>query len=166
MSGENASTIDTLMELRSTSDFLDEDQTEVTNAALHAFRYFSAVVTAILLAVGLCGNMLTICAMTSREYWSKPYSRFVVALAVSDACVMAMVPFNKTIVRQLLQYDVRSFSDHSCRFFYWAFRMAKITSSWMIVAITSERYNYVQHNFVQRIRILSVKLFFAYIFTS
>ena len=168
MSGENASTIDTLMELRSTSDFLDEDQTEVTNAALHAFRYFSAVVTAILLAVGLCGNVLTICAMTSREYWSKPYSRFVVALAVSDACVMAMVPFNKndcssaaTVRRQIVQRPLMPFlllgvshgeddvfMDNCCH--------------------NKRKVYYVQHYFVQRIRILAVKLllFFAYIFTS
>lgn len=119
------------------------DVTETSSApAVNLLRDVFIVATAILFIVGLSGNSLTVCVMTTRGFWSKPYSRFVVALAVSDACVNCMVPFNKNSVRQLLHFDVRSLTNHSCRFFYWAWRMAKITSSWMIVSITIERYTH------------------------
>ena len=42
--------------------------------------------------------------------------------------------------RQLLGVDIRSFTDAGCKTFYWSWRMAKMTSSWLVVFICIERY--------------------------
>ena len=67
-------------------------------------------------------------------------SRILIALAVSDTLLIVLLPFNKLFVRQLLGVDIRALSDTGCKMFFWAFRTAKMTSSWLVVLISIERF--------------------------
>ena len=93
----------------------------------------------ILLVVGLFGNVMSIVVMTRTEFRRMTMSIILIALAFSDTLLIIMQPNNKPFVRRLLTTDLRSYSVISCKIFYWFFRTAKMTSSWLIVLIACER---------------------------
>ena len=93
----------------------------------------------VLLAVGLFGNGMSIVVMTRKEFRKMTMTIILIALAFSDSLLIIMQPNNKPYVRRFLGTDLRSYGIISCKIFYWFFRTAKMTSSWLIVLIASER---------------------------
>jgi hypothetical protein len=93
----------------------------------------------LLLIVGLFGNIASIVVMTRKEFRNMTMSIIIVALALSDTLLIIMQPHNKPYVHQFITTDLRSYNIISCKTFYWFFRTAKMTSSWLIVLISMER---------------------------
>ena len=77
--------------------------------------------------------------MTRHEFKTMTMSILIIALSISDTVLIIMQPNNKQYVRKFLATDVRSYNAESCKAFYWFFRTAKMTSSWLIVLISMER---------------------------
>ena len=104
------------------------------------FRYVSYVFLPILVITGICGNIVTIRVMLAKEFRSMCVSVFLIALALSDTVVIFVSTLNKHLVRSLMGVDVRSFDVIGCRVFFWAYRTAKMLSSWIVVFICVERF--------------------------
>ena len=98
------------------------------------------VVTPTILLVGLFGNTMTILTVSSKSFSDLTSRLILIALAISDTTLIALQPFNKLFVRKLIGYDVRALSAGGCKFFFWLFRTAKMTSSWLIVILCFERF--------------------------
>ena len=101
--------------------------------------HMSYIIIPTFLVVGVCGNTMTIVVMRSRSFRGLTTSYILIALAISDTIQNILLPFNKGFVRALLGVDIRSLSDLGCVLYFWAFRVSKMTSSWLIVLISLER---------------------------
>ena len=106
-----------------------------------AIAYVGYVSVPLFFVVGIGGNLMSIVVMRSKFFRVFPVSFVLIALAISDTILNALLPFNKLFVRQLLGFDVRAaVSDEGCQAFFWAYRTAKMTSSWLVVLICAERF--------------------------
>ena len=90
--------------------------------------------------VGITGNSFSLRIMFHEKFRHKSSSLILRALAVSDTTLLCMLPFNKRFVRVLLGTDIRSLTDVGCKMFFWTWRNAKMTSSWLVVFISVERF--------------------------
>ena len=127
---------------------LDENQSgTVTSQAqdtayhLEVIQHINYFLVPFLLLVGITGNICTILVMRSKRFRGMVVSEILVALATSDAVVNVLLPHNRLFVRRILGVDIRSLNEVTCKMFFWAFRVSKITSSWLVVCIASERYS-------------------------
>ena len=101
--------------------------------------HYSAVLVPVILLVGLFGNTMTIIVMSSNHFKNTTMSRILIALSCSDTALILMSPFNKNWFQQIIPLDPRSLSNVSCKTFFWAWRVSKMTSSWLVVLISIER---------------------------
>ena len=116
-------------------------QSDENGTAKDGHKILAGYVTVpVLLVIGLFGNFMSIVFMTRQEFSKMPMRIIIIALAISDTIVIIMHPHNKPYVRSFLGADVRSYNVTSCKVFYWFFRTAKMTSSWLIVLISMERF--------------------------
>lgn len=67
-------------------------------------------------------------------------SRILTVLAISDMTISFLHPFNRPITIKLAKLDIRSYSEIGCKVFFWFWKTAKMTSSWFVVMITTERF--------------------------
>ncbi|KAK3599349.1 hypothetical protein CHS0354_009848 [Potamilus streckersoni] len=104
---------------------------------LHFIGY---VMVPFLLAVGLCGNCLTVAIIRRSYFLSSTVRIFLIALALSDTTFILTFPFNKQFVHTMLGMDIRALTVSGCKAFFCFFRSAKICSSWLVVAISIERF--------------------------
>ena len=102
--------------------------------------YAGYVFVPMFLFMGVVGNALTIRIMLTKGFRTMPVSKVLIALSVSDLIVNILFPFNKPFVRQIMDTDIRAVSNAGCKFFFWAYRNFKFTSSWMVVLISTERF--------------------------
>jgi hypothetical protein len=102
--------------------------------------YAGYVFVPLLFVLGIVGNSLTVIIMMTREFRGMPVSKLLIALSVSDTLVNLLFPFNKPFMRVLMGSDVRALSSAGCKLYFWAYRHAKTTSSWMVVLISCERF--------------------------
>lgn len=98
------------------------------------------IISPTLTIAGLFGNILTVIIMAKKKF-QKLNSRFLLtSLAVSDSVYLIVQLFNKSTMREALGMDIRALSDVGCKFFFWACKTAKMSSSWLIVVICIERF--------------------------
>ncbi|KAK2161735.1 hypothetical protein LSH36_110g00026 [Paralvinella palmiformis] len=93
-----------------------------------------------LLILGVGGNLLIIKVMTSASFKTLAVSKMFIAMSLSDIVVNLLLPFNKPFVRHIIGIDIRALSSGGCKLFFWTYRFAKTTSSWLVVLITMERF--------------------------
>ncbi|KAK2159470.1 hypothetical protein LSH36_152g01027 [Paralvinella palmiformis] len=98
------------------------------------------ILTPLLLLLGGFGNSLTIIVMRSATFRRLPVSKLLMAMSLSDVVLNLMLPLNKSFVHHMIGIDVRALSSGGCKLFFWINRLAKTTSSWLIVLITVERF--------------------------
>ena len=98
------------------------------------------VLVPLFLILGLFGNFMTIVVMNGKNFRSMTSSLILTAVSISDTALIIMLPFNKKFVLANLPSDPRSVSLMSCKLFFWFWRTAKMTSSWLIVLISIERF--------------------------
>ena len=119
----------------------DDVQSGEDGTAKDGHKILAGYVTVpVLLVIGLLGNLMSIVVLTRREFSNMTMRIIIIALAISDTILIIMHPHNKPYVRSFLGADVRSHDLTSCKVFYWFFRTAKMTSSWLIVLISMERF--------------------------
>ena len=113
--------------------------TVVQNAPQDSFHY-SMVYVPTLLLLGLFGNSMTLLVVSSQDFSHMAMSDILIALSLSDSALIIMSPLNKSFFLRLLPLDPRSLSLIGCKLFFWAWRTAKMTSSWLVVLISLERF--------------------------
>lgn len=123
----------------SSNSLQQNEKEEAILGLVQAFEYLGYIMVPLLFVIGIGGNVVTIMIMCTQYFRKLPVSEILIALALSDTAVNMMLPFNRTFVRRLLGIDVRSLSEGGCRLFYWSYRVAKTTASWMIVLVSTER---------------------------
>ena len=106
----------------------------------HNFYLAEYVVTPTILLVGLFGNTMTVLTLSSKAFSNLTLRFILIAISLSDTTLIVLQPFNKLFVRELIGYDARALSAGGCKFFFWLFRTAKMTSSWFIVILCFERF--------------------------
>ena len=115
------------------------NQTNQLSPQKIAFEYAMVIVT-LFLVLGLFGNLMTINVMNRKHFHRLTSSLILTSLSVSDTVLIIMLPFNKKFFLAVLPVDPRSLPSASCKTFYWFWRTAKITSSWLVVLISLERF--------------------------
>ena len=94
----------------------------------------------VLFVFGVVGNVITIRVMASPAYRNMPVSKLLMALSLSDILVNVLVLFNQPFSRGQFGLDVLASSSAGCVVFFWAYRFSRLTSSWMVVMISCERF--------------------------
>ena len=103
------------------------------------WHYLGYVSVPALLVVGVCGNTMTIIVMRDSQFKSNPFSYILIALALSDTTLNILSPLTRQFVREMVGRDIRATNTVTCVTFFWFWRMSKMTSSWLVVAISVER---------------------------
>lgn len=104
------------------------------------FYLAGIIITPTVLIIGVFGNTMAILTVSSRSFADLTSRYILTALACSDTTLILMQPFNKMFVQELFGFDARASSPGGCKFFFWLFRTAKMTSSWLIVILCFERF--------------------------
>lgn len=104
------------------------------------FYLAGIIITPTVLIIGVFGNTMAIMTVSSRSFADLTSRYILTALACSDTTLILMQPFNKMFVQELFGFDARASSPGGCKFFFWLFRTAKMTSSWLIVILCFERF--------------------------
>ena len=142
-----ASTCDTELALttktpqpsNSTELALSTKAPQSADSNLDKLLYLGKVMVPSLLVVGVTGNCMSVIIMRRPSFRAMTMGHVLISLAVSDTTLILMFPFNKTFIMDLLGLDVRGISYYGCKFFFWLWRTAKMTSSWLVVIISLER---------------------------
>ncbi len=98
------------------------------------------VTVPLFLLIGVFGNTLTVIIMNQKSFRKMGISVVLIALAVSDTTLNLMVPFTKRFFLVAVGYDPKALSDVGCKAFFWFWRTAKMTSSWLVLLIAIERF--------------------------
>lgn len=104
------------------------------------FYLAGIIITPAVLIIGVFGNTMAVLTVSSRSFADLTSRYILTALACSDTTLILMQPFNKMFVLKLFGFDARASSAGGCKFFFWLFRTAKMTSSWLIVILCFERF--------------------------
>lgn len=107
---------------------------------LDSLQYVNFVLLPTFLILGLTGNTLTIIIMNTKRYNRLTSGLILMALAISDTCLLLTQPFNKMFVMKVIGYDARALSEVGCKLFFVFFKSGKMTSSWFIVFLCFERF--------------------------
>ena len=93
----------------------------------------------ILFLIGITGNILITAVLCHMKFWQKPTLYFLLCLAIEDMVVLC-TGLSRYWVREVFNYDVRTYSDFGCKvnlfMIYWSMDM----SSWTLVCVVLERY--------------------------
>ena len=85
--------------------------------------YASYITVPTLSVVGLAGNIFVVVVVAAaKDLRRLSVTYLMLALAVSDAVVCVLYPFQNTSFRRMLGYDIRSVSTLACKIFSWSFR--------------------------------------------
>ena len=115
----------------------------------------------LILVIGLFGNIITVSVMQRKSFEKHLFRYMLTALAVSDSILVVLAPFNKLFVMEWLGFDFRSYSQLTCKTFFFFWRNAKMTSSWFIVLVSIERFIAVWFPFKSRQLITKKFLLFS-----
>ena len=98
------------------------------------------IAVSLIIIIGIPGNILSIIVINQKYFRRQSISLVLTCLAISDASLLLVFTFNKKFMMEFVGKNVRALSQQGCVFFFWVFRTSKMTSSWMIVLISVERF--------------------------
>ena len=107
---------------------------------LTGIMYFSFVMSAILVVLGLFGNIATILVMQKPSFKSKAHSIFLTMLAFYDSICLISLCLTKGCILFLFGIDMASVNDVVCKVIQFIFSTAQLGSVWVIVLICIERF--------------------------
>ena len=121
------------------------NNTEFTTAMppadyLTGIMYFSFVMSAILVVLGLFGNITTILVMQKPSLKSTAHSIFLTMLAFYDSICLISLCLTKGCILFLFGIDMASVNDVVCKVIQFVFSTAQLGSVWVIVMICIERF--------------------------
>ena len=107
---------------------------------LPAAMYISFSLSAVLLIVGLFGNITTIFIMQRNPFKSTAHGVYMSALAVYDSMCLVILAFSKSSFSYLFGFDLNSLNVVICKSSQYFFSAAKVGSSGLVVLICIERF--------------------------
>ena len=107
---------------------------------LSAVMYISFVLSAVLVIVGLFGNITTIFIMQRNPFKSTAHGVYMSALAVYDSMCLVILAFSKNSLSYLFGFDLNSLNVAICKISQYLFSAAKVGSSGLVVLICIERF--------------------------
>ena len=154
-SAQNSASNESLFTVEATSPFPEGYTTQPVNntessplpTSYDVWAYIGFVTVPLLFVVGIVGNIFTVIIMRDEEFKKNVTSYILIALALSDLIVNFMYPFNKQFVRTLIGRDIRALSTFGCHFFFSLWRTVKMSTSWLVVLISVERFIAVVYPF-------------------
>ena len=155
VSTQNSASNESLFTAEATSPFPEGNTTQPVNntessplpISYDVWAYIGFVTAPLLFVVGIVGNIFTVIIMRDEEFKKNVTSYILIALALSDLIVNFMYPFNKQFVRTLIGRDIRALSTFGCHFFFSLWRTVKMSTSWLVVLISVERFIAVVYPF-------------------
>ncbi|KAH9492967.1 hypothetical protein Btru_023958 [Bulinus truncatus] len=99
---------------------------------------YPSVISPILLTLGTVGNILTIIVWSRRDMRSSQATVYLVALSVADILVLN-AGLLRHFVREICGFDIRKFSEASCKINTILVYTSLDVSVWILVAFTLER---------------------------
>ena len=155
VSTQNSASNESLFTVEATSPFPEDNTTHPVNntessplpTSYDVWAYIGFVTVPLLFVVGIVGNIFTVVIMRDEEFKKNVTSYILIALALSDLIVNFMYPFNKQFVRTLIGRDIRALSTFGCHFFFSLWRTVKMSTSWLVVLISVERFIAVVYPF-------------------
>ena len=90
--------------------------------------------------LGTIGNILAICVMSRQSFKPMAISRIIRMLGVCDTLYLLVSMCHHSWFNTLIDIDIRSSSDTSCKTFMWFTTTSAIISVWMIVLLTIYRF--------------------------
>ena len=93
----------------------------------------------ILLLLGIGGNILSIVVLSRPDLRKSATSVFLIALAVADSLFLITGLLKHWLV-PLIDFDVRKINDTSCKVHVMMTYVARYTTRWVLVCLSSERY--------------------------
>ena len=155
VSTQNSASNENLFTVEATSPFPEDNITQLVNntessplpTSYDVWAYIGFVTVPLLFVVGIVGNIFTVIIMRDEEFKKNVTSYILIALALSDLIVNFMYPFNKQFVRTLIGRDIRALSTFGCHFFFSLWRTVKMSTSWLVVLISVERFIAVVYPF-------------------
>ena len=121
------------------------NNTEFTTAMppadyLTGIMYLSFVMSAILVVLGLFGNITTALVMQKTSFRSKAHSLFLSTLALYDSICLISLCLTKGCILFLFGIDLASVNDVVCKVVQLVLSTARLGSIWVIVLICIERF--------------------------
>ena len=113
------------------------------------------IVTPTLMLLGITGNLMIIITVSGQHFVQLSTKYTLKALAVSDSILLLTNVFNQHFTRSVFGCDVRALSRFSCKLFFVAYRVGKMSASWFIVLVAVERFVAVLFPF--HVRIITTK---------
>lgn len=96
------------------------------------------IVPLILITIGTIGNILSIVVLLRKRLRKSTTSLYLTVLAFSDLTVL-YTGLSRHWIKQVYNFDVRHFSEKSCKINVFVNYLALYFSSWLLVAVTMER---------------------------
>ena len=154
-SAQNSASNESHFTVEATSPFPEGNTTQLVNntessplpTSYDVWAYIGFVTVPLLFVVGIVGNIFTVIIMRDEEFKKNVTSYILIALALSDLIVNLMYPFNKQFVRTLIGRDILALSTFGCHFFFSLWRTVKMSTSWLVVLISVERFIAVVYPF-------------------
>ncbi|XP_067928071.1 FMRFamide peptide receptor frpr-18-like [Watersipora subatra] len=110
---------------------------EVTSCQVQ--RYLFLVIAPILVVLATIGNSLGLAVMRRKALRQSATAVFISALAISDM-VAVWTGLSRHFVKKLTAYDIRQYSEWTCRFQRFTLYLALDSSAWILGAISIERF--------------------------
>lgn len=103
--------------------------------AINILKYVAPV----LLLLGTVGNACTIIVFFKRRNQNTSTYRYLCALAISDI-VLLNTGLLRWWIKVLSEFDIRTANDFVCKFLTFVVYLSMQCSSWLLVAVTCERF--------------------------
>lgn len=138
----------------------DKSNSTLTNGGksrpISTIDFVGMVIHPLVTILGLIGNALIVITTTRSGKMSVGASKYyLTTLAFTDSITLICQILNKPFMVSLFGYDIRALVNAGCKMFWTILRTAKMTSSWIIVFISIDRF-FVTH-FPLRARDFSTK---------
>ena len=98
------------------------------------------VLSLIISILGTIGNILSIIVMSQKSFKAMPISKVIRFLGFCDSIYLLLSLNQHDWFIKLINVDIRSFSNLSCKLFLWSSKTSATVSIWMLIIITVYRF--------------------------
>ena len=121
----------------SNTDFNETFKYDVFHVKSPGYAYW--IITVLIVVLGLAGNALVMVLMADVKFSTLSYPVYLKFLAISDSLVLLLVGIRESLRLFTCPYLVGS-NSIVCAFTWFAMNTTTITSPWLVVGLTADRF--------------------------